>query len=349
MKTIKILLTVFSLTGFSLFAQELPDLPDPPSIFEESKEKNPIQITDSYYASTITELDTEQRNMRATRRIRDAYSRPEGLSENAAKEAIVIESWYGNVEAVKILLENGVDPNSQIIYGMGTPRNWRATPLLNAAESGFGGISVMELLIQSGADTRIGDSKGESPLFKAALKRNLPQVDYLLASNANPNTVSRNGRLLMEAIHHGSTAINNLTSHYGARSKRTIETTKDVLYVIKALISHGARMGSVNNRTALTTCAESCCPLSLLFMLLESGADEYIDNKFGRDWRVQRNGRDQILTMKITAREMASNKGCYPIASILNVVETERTFKEIPTILEDLREIYPFDFDLASI
>ena len=75
MKTIKILLTILSLTGFSLFAEELPDLPDPPSIFEESRE-NPIQITEPYDASEMTASEREQRNMRVARQIREAYSKP---------------------------------------------------------------------------------------------------------------------------------------------------------------------------------------------------------------------------------------------------------------------------------
>ena len=330
MKTIKILLTVFSLTGFSLFAEDLPELPDPPSIFEEARE-NPIQIINPYTASEMTASLLEQRNMRATRAIREAYSKPEGLSEDEAKEAILVESWYGNIEAVKILLENGVDPNTQI-------NDTGATPLVNAANYGYGRSNLIEILIQSGAEIEARDFKGESPLFKAARRKNLPQVDYLLESGANPNTVSRDGRLLMEVIRNGSAVIRSSALQNGARNKRTIEMTQYVLYVTKALISHGAGMGSVNNRTALTTCAESCCPLSLLFMLLESGADEYIDSRFGRDLRIQRNGRDEIVTRQITARGMALFRSCYPVADVLDTVEKEREFREIPDILEDLRE-----------
>ena len=336
MKTIKILLTAFSLTGLSLFAQ---DLPDPQSIFEEARE-NPIQITDPYVASRMTDSLLEQRNMRATRAIREAYLGPEGLNEDEAKRAILTESWHGNVEAVKILLENGVDPNT-------TERDSDRTPLLYTVNR-FAGIGVMELLIQSGAEIEAQNYNGESPLFKAALRKNLPQVDYLLASNANPNTVSRDGRLLMEVIRNGSAVIRSSALRNGARNKRTIELTQYVLYVTEALISHGADMGSANNRTALTTCAESCCPLSLLFMLLESGADEYIDSKFGRDLNIQRNGKDEIITRKITAREMAQFRGCHPVTNVLDKVETEREFKEIPAILEDLRETYSFDLDLVS-
>ena len=338
MKTIKILLTVFSLTGFSLFAQ---DLPDPQSIFEESRE-NPIQIINPYDASEMTASLLEQRNMRRARAIREAYSKPEGLSEDEAKRAILTESWHGNVDAVKILLENGVDPNTTEI---GSDR----TPLLKTVNR-FAGIGVMELLIQSGAEIEAQDYNGESPLFKAAQRRNPLQVDYLLASKANPNTVSKDGRLLMEAIRNGGAVIRNLALQNGARNKRTIETTKDVLYVTKALISHGADMGPANNRTALTTCAESCCPPSLLFILLKSGADEYIDSRIVRQEMIQNiSGQDEIVTSTITAKEIALSRGCYPVASILEKVETERESREIPAILEDLRATYSVELDLASI
>ena len=197
------------------------------------------------------------------------------------------ESAYGNVEAVKILLENGVDPNT-------TQRSTGKTPLLSAAD-GFGGIGVMELLIQSGAEIEAQYYGGGSPLFKAVFKRGLPQVDYLLESKANPNTVSGGGRLLMAAIQYGSAVIQHSTSRNGARNKRTIETTKDFLYAIKALISHGAGMGPANNQTALMACAESCCPLSLLFILLESGADEHIDIALERPLRSRFHGNNITL------------------------------------------------------
>ncbi len=64
----------------------------------------------------------------------------------------------GHVEIVRLLLENGANPNI-------TSYDWEGTPLATAARSG--NKLIVELLLKHGADTTIQDSKGETALDKA--------------------------------------------------------------------------------------------------------------------------------------------------------------------------------------
>jgi len=64
----------------------------------------------------------------------------------------------GNVEEIKVLLDNGADVNAEAITG--------STPLHLAAEEGH--ESVVQVLLENGADLNIQDNDGDTP---AALAR----------------------------------------------------------------------------------------------------------------------------------------------------------------------------------
>ena len=130
-------LLLISFTFLSFAQDDLPQVSPPPSTTIDPT--TVLQRTKPNDAADYTALSRKQRNLRSTVAIRRAYSEYGGLSENDARRAILLESKHGNVDAVKILLENGVDPNSR--------SNMGETPLLNTVTFSWGGKELMETLI----------------------------------------------------------------------------------------------------------------------------------------------------------------------------------------------------------
>ena len=67
---------------------------------------------------------------------------------------------YGHGKAVKVLLENGAEPNKT------NRKGW--TPLHMAAECGFKSVSMVRMLLDWGADPRKEDKDGDTPMSVAA-------------------------------------------------------------------------------------------------------------------------------------------------------------------------------------
>lgn len=83
---------------------------------------------------------------------------------------------YGDVEAVKWYLENGVSINSKDSEYGGSPLHWAAS---------FGRTEVVKLLIQEGADLTLKDSNGATPLHIAADSGQLQVCSILVGENEN--------------------------------------------------------------------------------------------------------------------------------------------------------------------
>ena len=88
-----------------------------------------------------------------------------------------------DIEAVEVLLEEGVDVNAKDNYG--------ATPLISAAF--FGYTEIAELLLEAGADPNIKDKDGWTPLMIAAMDGKTGVVKLLLKAGADPNAKNKEG------------------------------------------------------------------------------------------------------------------------------------------------------------
>jgi len=176
-----------------------------------------------------------------------------GQNPSCLYEQLFEASKTGDVEEVKSLLQEGIDVNTEDVYG--------ETALFYAV--GWNHKEVVELLVSAGADvnhrsTRNGSTalmaindrdnseclqvllnngadvnvrmfyQGETALFYAAFIRNIPVIKLLLNYGANVNDADQNG---------DSVLLHCLTAHYPLQ--------KDPFETIKVLLAAGA---DVNQR-----------------------------------------------------------------------------------------------------
>ncbi|KAF5855664.1 hypothetical protein ETB97_008825 [Aspergillus alliaceus] len=90
----------------------------------------------------------------------------------------------GHESAVKLLLDQGAQPDSSDTYGQ--------TPLSCAAQEGH--ESVVKLLLYQGAQPDSSDERGQTPLSYAAEKGHESVVKLLLYQGAQPNSSDKRGR-----------------------------------------------------------------------------------------------------------------------------------------------------------
>jgi ankyrin repeat protein len=113
------------------------------------------------------------------------------LKDGFGFTALMYASQMGYLDAVKILLQNGADPNLQNRYGV--------TALMLASGNGYS-KAVIEL-IKSGADPNLVNKYGASPLISAAGMGYADVVTILLKNGADPNKKIGNMSVLYAAIH----------------------------------------------------------------------------------------------------------------------------------------------------
>ncbi|KAK4095689.1 ankyrin [Parathielavia hyrcaniae] len=106
-----------------------------------------------------------------------------------------------SVEAVRMLLEAGANPNPKVPKGL-----FRSSPLTAAS---FGGLADMvELLLQCGADVAAYNPEGQTALHAAVIIQNVKCARILLDWGASLKDVAHNGRTpLTLAIIHNSHAV----------------------------------------------------------------------------------------------------------------------------------------------
>ncbi|KAM0147381.1 hypothetical protein ACHAPG_010622 [Botrytis cinerea] len=218
---------------------------------------------------------------------------------------IIIASYFGLNEIVKLLLERGADIESKDSkYGQ-TPLSW-------AAEKGRD--TVVKLLLEKGADIESKDSKyGQTPLSWAAKNGYDAVVKLLLEKGADIESKDRYGQTpLSWAARNGRDTVVKLLLEEGADTE-----SKDSEYgqtplswaaekghdtVVKLLLEKGADTESKDSNYGQT-------PLSwtakmghdaVVKLLLERGADiESKDSEYGRIpliWAAE-NGRNAVVKL----------------------------------------------------
>jgi uncharacterized protein len=129
-----------------------------------------------------------------------AVGRTRGLEELLDGEPGLVTSWskdgftplhlaafFGEEEAVKILLERGADVNV-------VSRNPKivVTPLHSAAAGSHPG--VVKLLLEAGADVNAAQDRGFTPLHSAANNDDRESAEALLAAGADPTLTTDDGK-----------------------------------------------------------------------------------------------------------------------------------------------------------
>jgi uncharacterized protein len=129
-----------------------------------------------------------------------AVGRTRGLEELLDGEPGLVTSWskdgftplhlaafFGEEEAVKILLERGADVNV-----VSRNPNIVVTPLHSAAAGSQPGI--VKLLLEAGADVNAAQDRGFTPLHSAANNDDRESAEALLAAGADPTLTTDDGK-----------------------------------------------------------------------------------------------------------------------------------------------------------
>jgi ankyrin repeat protein len=100
-----------------------------------------------------------------------------------------LAAFFGRPEVLKLLLNEGADPNSPSRNAM------KVTPLHSAAANREPELSLrmVEMLLQSGADPNVRQHGGWTPLQQAAAHGRSRMVDVLLSHGADPTVKSDDG------------------------------------------------------------------------------------------------------------------------------------------------------------
>ena len=96
-------------------------------------------------------------------------------------------SRAGDVDSVKLLLQNGADPNLKDTMG------WAALHHTAIPSKKTNHSYVAKLLLESGADINIKDNKKRTPLHRAAQYGYKESVILFLEYGADPNAIDYNG------------------------------------------------------------------------------------------------------------------------------------------------------------
>lgn len=191
-----------------------------------------------------------------------------GANINQRKEwcgytALMIAAKSGKIEAVKALLEGGVDKNIKD-YDHGSEGCKGFTALIFAIDKGY--IDIAKLLIESGADVNIKNKDGATAISYAINENNAEVVKMLLDAGADPNTIFV---VIPHELHVGDPI---LVESIGNNRK---EITKLLLDAGADVNARGEREGE----TALMLAAAKGDE-ALVKRLLKAGADVDIRNRF---------------------------------------------------------------------
>ena len=105
--------------------------------------------------------------------------------------------WSGDIECLKILLNNGADINAQNRHGY-SPIHWASIR---------GNTKALNFLITEGADLQIKDSQGGSPLHWAVSGEQEKCIQILLEAGANIDAMNNRGET---ALHFAATEMDGL-------------------------------------------------------------------------------------------------------------------------------------------
>jgi ankyrin repeat protein len=180
-------------------------------------------------------------------------------------------------EFIKLLLDEGADPNARIIESTETrtvfTNQWLdeegATAFLRASQSGD--VELMRLLLTRGADPKLNTELGVTPLAAAA---GIGWVEGITSERSPEQTVEAVKMLLELGIDPDYQADTGRTALHGAAHKGATE-------VVRILVAAGARMdirdfGNTDNRGSPELAAHTWLPIDYADGLVRVGVQSAI-------------------------------------------------------------------------
>ena len=108
---------------------------------------------------------------------------PPNLRNDKGDSLVMLASYHGHADAVRVLLQHNADANLRNDNGQ--------TPIAGAAFKGF--REVIETLLEHGADVEGASPDGRTALMIAAMFNRVEIVDLLIARGANPDARDAGG------------------------------------------------------------------------------------------------------------------------------------------------------------
>lgn len=112
-----------------------------------------------------------------------ALGLPANLMNGKGDSLLMLASYYGHVEAARVLLEHGADPAQRNDQGQ--------TPLAGAAFKGD--VEITRLLLKHGAHVNGRCRDGKTALMFAAMFDRADVIDVLIAHGARPDLADHAG------------------------------------------------------------------------------------------------------------------------------------------------------------
>jgi len=158
--------------------------------------------------------------------------------------------WYGVLQDDLALVQTGIGRGEDVDEGRVYGKREGVTPLMVASRAGE--VSIMRLLLESGADPNAENSLGETPIFYAASHGDDVAFFTLCSFRADISHQTVNGReILVEA----------------SRNKGNV-------IIVSYLLDHGIDVNTVDRfGTSALDAASSVDAIDIMKLLLERGAD----------------------------------------------------------------------------
>jgi ankyrin repeat protein len=257
------------------------------------------------------------------------------LRDSSGATPLMHGSLYAGEDLVKLLLDQGADPNvknnagaTALMWGVGDARKVRLlvargadvnarsedgkTPLLIAAGQS-GAASIVKLLLEKGADIKARDNNGSTALLQAAGGGDAETLRLLIARGSDVNAGSNGGgtALMAAARARNAGTVQLLLTHgaeVNARTKRgitalSLAANQGSTDIVRALLEKGAEVNVKDDQgyTALMLAAYSE-PLAadIVRLLLDHGAGVAAKSQDGE-----------------TALSLAKTKGDTPVVKLL--------------------------------
>lgn len=114
---------------------------------------------------------------------------PVNLRNHKGDTLLMLASYHGHVDAVKVLLEHKADPELRNDNGQ--------SPIAGAAFKGD--LAVVKALVSGGAQVEGASFDGRTALMMAAMFNRGEIVDYLISQGADPQAKDANGVTALDA------------------------------------------------------------------------------------------------------------------------------------------------------
>jgi hypothetical protein len=244
----------------------------------------------------------------------------------AGDTPLIIASWKGHTEIVKLLLANGADANKMDKDG--------DTSLHSASEEDNAGI--VEILLKAGADPNKANNKGETPLFVAALRGHVTAVRALLKSRGiQVDKVDKKGWTpLMIASQYGAPFCARALLKAGADPNKTkpdgvtalhVASFNDKVDVVKELLAAKDIDPFKKNRDGQTALDQAKSESVRKLLRKAMG----ITTKWRNMNNEQRRGMKPILLKRMIAKGLKNGKNATFTEPIIYANYSYRTLKPV--------------------